>query len=271
MGIINLFRPLLLIMLCYSPAVAEGYSPAVAEEGVSSTHSELQSAYNDGDRGIESTAGTKNKLSVSYKKSVAKHKISAISATFDRTIIDDKKFEHLILHHKVDKHSGNSNKSSKIDLHYGVGVFKKIHFLLAGRYSEHNSHSRPHSNKKIFGAGLAKVLKKNDFFKVSSMFTVTKHFEKHQNGTKSEFESGNLSFIYSHNLSPTLKLGSKLTFAESFTKKSTVWDGHVGLDVKISKDFSISNTYTVKHRSDTLNGLIPGTEETFNIGLRYHW
>ena len=118
MGIINLFRSLLLIMLCYSPAVAE--------EGVSSTHSELQSAYNDGDRGIESTAGTKNKLSVSYSKTVVKHKISA---TFYRIIIDDKKFEHLILHHKVDKHSGNSNKSSKIDLHYGVGVFKKIHFF----------------------------------------------------------------------------------------------------------------------------------------------
>ena len=263
MGITNLFRSSLLIMLCYSHAVAK--------EGVSSTKDELQSAYNDGDRGIESTAGTKNKLSVSYSKTVAKHKISAISATFDRTIIDDKKFEHLILHHKVDKHSGNSNKSSKIDLHYGVGVFKKIHFLLAGRYSEHNSHSRPHSNKKIFGAGLAKVLKKNDFLKVSSMFTVGKHFEKHQNGTKSEFESGNLSFIYSHNLSPTLKLDSKLTFAKSFTNESTIWDGHVGLNVKISKDFSISNTYTVKHRSDTLNGLIPGTEEKFNIGLRYHW
>ena len=263
MSFIKIFKSLLLIILCYSPAVAE--------EGVSSTLSELQGAYNEDNSGISRIAGTKNHLSVSYIKTVAKHKISTISAAFDRTIIDDKRFEHLILHHKVNKHSGYSNKSSKIDLHYGVGVFKKIHFLLAGEYSEHKSHSRPHSNKKIFGTGLAKVLKKNNFLKVSSMFTVRKHFEKHQNGTKSEFESGNLSFIYSHNLLPTLKLGSKLSFAKSFTKKSTIWGGHVGLAVKISKNFSIINKYTFTHRSDTLNGVIPGTEKTFNIGLGYHW
>jgi putative salt-induced outer membrane protein YdiY len=263
MNVTKFFKSLFLITL--------SYSPAAAEEGVSSTQSEIQSAYADDDRGIERNAETENKISVSYRNSVGKHKHSTISAEFDRTIINNKKFEHLILHHKVNKFSANTENSSEIDLHYGVGVFKKTHFLLAGKYSEHSSNSRPHSNKKIFGAGLGKVLKKNDFLKVSSMFTIGKHIENHQNGTKSKFESGNLTVIYSHKLSPTFKLGSKLHYAKSFTNNSTIWNGNVGLDVKISKDFSISNKYTVTHRSDTLNGLIPGTEETFNIGLRYHW
>ena len=89
MGIIKLFRSILLIMLCYSPAVAE--------EGVSSTHSELQSAYNDGDRGIESTAGTKNKLSVSPKQLNLKTLLNAAKTSLASKIsgVNTKKFEKI--------------------------------------------------------------------------------------------------------------------------------------------------------------------------------